>query len=175
MWVLSLPWILFGIAFILIGFPSLRGIFTPHRQIISRVAVWCYAVASGAGFLFFGLNFGDEAGSATEVWVTRACIVQGLQQIWVSALWYWGYTLNGTDPDKYVTPRVIMYIVWPLSVISFLFAFLMFRGLPEYYHQVSDPAPSQWQLLTFDPDPAICSQLFQDLGPTKACTVVHGC
>lgn len=41
-----------------------------------------YAIASSAGFLFFGLNFGEEAGAATEVWVTRACIVQGLQQIW---------------------------------------------------------------------------------------------
>lgn len=41
-----------------------------------------YAIASSAGFLFFGLNFGEEAGAATEIWVTRACIVQGLQQIW---------------------------------------------------------------------------------------------
>ncbi len=39
-------------------------------------------MASAAGFLFFGLNFGEEAGALTEVWVTRACIVQGLQQIW---------------------------------------------------------------------------------------------
>ncbi|ORX40442.1 hypothetical protein BD324DRAFT_677915 [Kockovaella imperatae] len=146
-WVLTVPWIMFGIAFILIGFPSLHGIFTPHRQIISRVAVWCYAVASGAGFLFFGLNFGDEAGSATEVWVVRACVVQGLQQIWVSALWYWGYTLNGINPDQYVTPTVIMYIVWPLSVISFIFAFLMFRGLPEYYHQIPPYVPNFFKTL----------------------------
>ena len=46
-----------------------------------------YAVASAAGFLFFGLNFGEEAGAATEVWVTRACIVQGLQQIWGEQSW----------------------------------------------------------------------------------------
>lgn len=45
--------------------------------------IWLgYAIASAAGFLFFGLNFGEEAGAATEVWVTRACVVQGLQQIW---------------------------------------------------------------------------------------------
>lgn len=41
-----------------------------------------YGVASAAGFLFFGLNFGEEAGAATEVWIMRACIVQGLQQLW---------------------------------------------------------------------------------------------
>jgi alpha-1,3-glucan synthase len=55
----------------------------------------------------------------------------------VSALWYWGYTLNGTDPTKYVTPRLIMYVVWPLAVMSLGFSYLMFKGLPEYYHQVS--------------------------------------
>lgn len=72
----------FAIAFGLIGFPSLHGIFTPHKQIITKVATWIYAIASSAGFLFFGLNFGEEAGAATEVWILRACIVQGLQQIW---------------------------------------------------------------------------------------------
>lgn len=55
----------------------------------------------------------------------------------VSALWYWGYTLNGVDPDDYVTPRAIMYVVWPLAVMSFGFAYLLFFGLPEYYRQVS--------------------------------------
>jgi hypothetical protein len=25
------------------------------------MATWCYAVASAAAFLFFGLNFGEEA------------------------------------------------------------------------------------------------------------------
>ena len=111
--------------------------FTGPRKTITRVATYCYAVASAGGFLFFGLNFGEEAGAATEVWIMRACIVQGLQQIWVSALWYWGYTLNGTDPNAYVTPRAIMYVVWPLAVVSLLFAYLLFFGLPDYYRQVS--------------------------------------
>ena len=136
-YVLSLPWVFFAIAFLLIGFPSIRGPFTAPRTTITRVATYCYAVASAAGFLFFGLNFGEEAGAATEVWITRACIVQGLQQIWVSALWYWGYQLNGTDPDTYVTPRAIIYVVWPLAVVSLLFAYLLFAGLPDYYRQVS--------------------------------------
>jgi alpha-1,3-glucan synthase len=90
----------FAIAFFLIGLPSLHGPFTPPQKIITSIATWCkssgcsrlscadpslpivYAVASAAGFLFFGCNFGEEAGAATEVWVLRACIVQGLQQVW---------------------------------------------------------------------------------------------
>jgi alpha-1,3-glucan synthase len=87
--------------------------------------------------LFFGCNFGEEAGAATEVWVLRACIVQGLQQIWVSALWYWGAQLTGQDPDDYVSPRFLMYVVWPLAIMSLLFAYAMFWGLPDYYRQVS--------------------------------------
>lgn len=66
----------------LIGFPSIHGVFLAPRLTITRVATYMYAIASSAGFLFFGLNFGEEAGAATEIWVTRACIVQGLQQIW---------------------------------------------------------------------------------------------
>jgi alpha-1,3-glucan synthase len=72
----------FTIAFLLIGFPSLHGVFIGPRLTIARVATWAYAIASAAGFLQFGLNFGEEAGAATEVWITRACIVQGLQQVW---------------------------------------------------------------------------------------------
>lgn len=55
----------------------------------------------------------------------------------MSALWYWGYTLNGTDPLKYTPPRLIVYITWPLAAMSIAFAWLLFKGLPEYYHQVS--------------------------------------
>ncbi|ORY31635.1 putative alpha-glucan synthase [Naematelia encephala] len=146
-WVLSLPWIAFAVAFLLIGFPSLHGVFTGPRTTITRVATWAYAVASAAGFLFFGLNFGEEAGSATEVWITRACIVQGLQQIWVSALWYWGYTLTGQDPKAYVTPRAIIYVVWPMAAISLGFAYLMFAGLPDYYRQIPPYVPNFFKTL----------------------------
>lgn len=128
----------FAVAFFLIGLPSLHGPFTGAHKIITSLATWFYAIASAAGFLFFGCNFGEEAGAATEVWVLRACIVQGLQQIWVSALWYWGAQLTGKDPDDYVSPRFLMYVVWPLAVMSLAFAYLMFWGLPDYYRQVSE-------------------------------------
>ncbi|WWD19870.1 hypothetical protein CI109_104338 [Kwoniella shandongensis] len=146
-WCLSLPWVIFSIAFLLIGFPSLHGVFLPPHKAITRVATYLYASASSAGFLFFGLNFGEEAGAATEVWVMRACIVQGLQQIWVSALWYWGYTLNGTDPQSYIPSRIILYITWPLAVISAVFAYLMFMGVPEYYRQIPPYVPNFFKTL----------------------------
>ena len=55
--------------------------------------------------------------------------MQGSQQIWVAALWYWGYTLNGRD-DGYIPPWWIVLAVWPLACMSFLFGYLMLYGLP---------------------------------------------
>lgn len=60
-YVLSFPWIFFGLAFFLIGLPSVAPVFHPAHQALASAATWCYAVASAAGFLFFGLNFGEEA------------------------------------------------------------------------------------------------------------------
>ncbi|KAI0006163.1 glycoside hydrolase family 13/glycosyltransferase family 5 protein [Russula compacta] len=140
-WVLSTPWLFFGLAFFLIGLPSLAQALHPSHKIVSSVATWCYAVASAAAFIFFGLNFGEEAGAATEVWMLRACIVQGSQQIWVAGLWYWGFQLQGVQQGK-LPPWWIVLIVWPLSATSFLFAYLMLYGLPEYYRQTPPKVPS---------------------------------
>ncbi|GLB34918.1 putative glycoside hydrolase family 13 and glycosyltransferase family 5 protein [Lyophyllum shimeji] len=139
-YVLSAPWIFFGLAFFLIGLPSISSALNPAHRALSSLATWSYAVASAAAFLFFGLNFGEEAGAATEVWTLRACVVQGSQQIWVAALWYWGYTLN-SRADNYVPPWWIILILWPLAIMSFAFAYAMLYGLPEYYRQTPPKVP----------------------------------
>jgi alpha-1,3-glucan synthase len=145
-YVLSLPWLFFGLAFFVIGLPSVASVFAPAHHWLANVATWCYAIGSAAGFLFFGLNFGEEAGAATEVWTLRACVVQGSQQIWVAALWYWGYNLAGR-PDSYIPPWYIVPIVWPLAFVSLLFAYLMLYGLPEYYRQTPPKVPHFLQTL----------------------------
>jgi hypothetical protein len=71
----------------------------------------------------------------------RACLVQGSQQIWVAALWYWGNSLNSAA-SNYVPPWWIVLILWPLAVMSFTFAYLMLYGLPEYYRQTPPKVPS---------------------------------
>ena len=60
-YVLAAPWIFFGIAFFLIGLPSVASALHSTHDVLSSVATWAYAVASSAAFLFFGLNFGEEA------------------------------------------------------------------------------------------------------------------
>ncbi|KAI6005611.1 glycoside hydrolase family 13/glycosyltransferase family 5 protein [Pisolithus albus] len=140
-YVLSLPWLFYGMAFFLIGIPALSSKLHGTNTILADIATWLYAVASAAAFAFFGLNFGEEAGASTQVWILRACIVQGSQQIWVAALWYWGSTLNSAQPGK-VSPWWIVLIVWPLSILSFLFVYLMLYGLPDYYRQTPPKVPN---------------------------------
>lgn len=139
-WCLSAPWFFFALAFFLIGLPSVSKIFDPAHNALTSAATWSYAIASAAAFCFFGLNFGEEAGAATEVWMMRACIVQGSQQIWVAALWYWGHELN-TVSEASAAPWWILLIVWPLSAISLLFCYLMVYGLPDYYRQTPPKVP----------------------------------
>jgi alpha-1,3-glucan synthase len=59
-YVLAFPWTFYALAFFLIGLPSVSSVFEPGRRIIIKVATLCYTVASAAGFLYFGLNFGEE-------------------------------------------------------------------------------------------------------------------
>ncbi|KAL0581705.1 hypothetical protein V5O48_000287 [Marasmius crinis-equi] len=145
-YVLSLPWIFLGLAFFLIGIPSVTHLSSGGHRAVGNVATWSYAIASAAAFAFFGLNFGEEAGAATDVWVLRACVVQGSQQIWVTALWYWGYQLNG-QRDDYTPPWWIVFIVWPLAIMSFAFFYLLLNGLPDYYRQAPPKIPQFFQTL----------------------------
>lgn len=91
--VLTLPWFLYGLAFLIIGMAH----FEPnsfHRGWIQNVGSAIYAAASSSGSIFFALNFGDESGAPVKQWVFRACLIQGTQQVYVIALWYWGSTLT---------------------------------------------------------------------------------
>lgn len=77
-WVLSLPFIFYGAAFLFIGVaPLVRG--SHGKEWVQNVASACYATASSSGSLFFALNFGDMGGSPVSTWVFRACVIQGTQ------------------------------------------------------------------------------------------------
>lgn len=91
--VLSLPWLLYGLSFVVIGFAHFESDgFT--RGWIQNVGAGLYAAASASGSLFFALNFGDENGVPVKQWVFRACLIQGSQQAYVIGLWYWGTSIS---------------------------------------------------------------------------------
>ncbi|TBU22714.1 hypothetical protein BD311DRAFT_822659 [Dichomitus squalens] len=114
-YVLSAPWVFFALAFFLIGLPSVTAKLNIAHVSLSSAATWAYAVASAAAFCFFGLNFGEEAGAATEV-LDVTCDI--------------------------LAPWWIVLIVWPLAVMSLLFAYLMLYGLPHYYRQTPPKVPN---------------------------------
>ncbi|KAG2117140.1 uncharacterized protein F5147DRAFT_302223 [Suillus discolor] len=60
-YVLSAPWLFYDMAFFLIGIPSLSPKLREIHAIFSDTATWSYAVASAVAFIFFALNFGEEA------------------------------------------------------------------------------------------------------------------
>jgi alpha-1,3-glucan synthase len=48
--------------------------------------------------------------------------------------------LNGRE-DGYIPPWWIVLILWPLAIMSFVFAYVMLYGLPEYYRQTPPKVP----------------------------------
>ncbi|MBW0472818.1 hypothetical protein O181_012533 [Austropuccinia psidii MF-1] len=145
-WSLSLPWVCFGMAFMIIGLPSLSTTLKMYavRHPLSLVASSFYSFASAAGFLFFSANFGEEAGGGTQTWVYRACVVQGTQQIWVAALWYWGFKLQGVNPSDVTSapPAWINVFTFLLAVACFFIGYILYTGLPNYYRNVPGQVPN---------------------------------
>ncbi|TPX22463.1 hypothetical protein DIZ76_014335 [Coccidioides immitis] len=83
---LSSPFAAYSFAFLVVGFAQ---IWYAKGRLLQNIAAGVYSFASASGSVFFALNFNDEAGSQVRDWVFRACIIQGTQQIFVVALWYW--------------------------------------------------------------------------------------
>lgn len=149
---LSLPFAFYGLAFIFVAVAH-YGHGNTKGWIQNIGTVW-YAVASSSGSIFFALNFVDEAGTQTRTWIFRACIIQGMQQIYVVALWAWGSYLSkrntqgllASDP---VTPSwPIIAICIPIAVALWVVGIIVFLGLPNYYRQSPASIPSFYTSIT---------------------------
>ena len=88
-------------------------------------------------------------------WIFRAAIIQGIQQIYIIALWYWGSLMTATTnptgllngsfiankvPTVLVITVPVAFIMWALGAISFI-------GMPDYYRQSPDTIPSFYMSL----------------------------
>ncbi|EXJ83816.1 alpha-1,3-glucan synthase [Capronia coronata CBS 617.96] len=150
---LSLPFFFYGLAFMLIGLAHY--VSTPHgRGWVQNIGTAMYAVASSSGSIFFALNFGDEGGAQVKAWVFRACVIQGTQQIYVVALWYWGSYLNRRTTDDLVTSADSVVSTWkitaitlPIAVLLWAIGLLMWFALPAYYRQAPGKMPSFYHSL----------------------------
>lgn len=145
-YVLSIPFAFYGLAFFLIGMgPFATG---NTRGWIQNVGTGLYSVASSSGSLFFALNFGDEGGAPIKDWVLRACFVQGTQQIYIAALWYWGASLVTLSSEGIaVTANVasnatITAVTVPIACLMWALGTVLFLGLPKFYHSTPGKVPS---------------------------------
>ncbi|EPS28157.1 putative alpha-1,3-glucan synthase [Penicillium oxalicum 114-2] len=146
--VLTVPWFLYGTAFFIIGFAHFEPDFF-IRGWIQNIGSGVYAAASSSGSIFFALNFGDESGAPVKQWVFRACLIQGTQQAYVIALWYWGSTLTKASSAGLLSSQGNITNTWRMTAICvpitlFLWAvgFLIYFGLPNYYRQTPGKVPS---------------------------------
>jgi alpha-1,3-glucan synthase len=154
-WTLSTPFFFYGLAFLLLGvaplLPSANGVFW-----MQNVATAVYATASSSGALFFAMNFGDEGGAPVKDWVFRACVIQGTQQIYVVALWYWGNSLTAVDSEgavsttwlKLATSSRLLTITTPIAVVLWIIGAVVLVGLPDYYRQAPGKVPSLYVALS---------------------------
>ena len=144
---LSVPFFFYGLAFALIGVAHFAGT-KGARGWIQNVGTGLYAVASSSGSVFFALNFGDEGGAPVKAWVFRACVIQGTQQAYVVALWFWGSRLTRQTQDGIITATPISEtwkmtaICLPITAMLWAIGILMWVGLPNYYRQTPGKVPS---------------------------------
>ncbi|KAJ5273224.1 hypothetical protein N7478_008349 [Penicillium angulare] len=146
--VLSVPWFLYGLAFLIIGLAH----FEPNpfvRGWIQNIGSGVYAAASSSGSIFFALNFGDESGAPVKKWVFRACLIQGTQQAYVIALWYWGSTLTKATNAGIANAQGNITNTWrmtavctPITIFLWGVGLILYFGLPNYYRQTPGKVPS---------------------------------
>lgn len=152
-YVLSTPFVFYGVAFLLIGLaPYVHD--ESGRGWTQNVATGSYAVAASSGSVFFALNFGDEGGAPITSWVYRACVIQGTQQIYMVALWYWGSRLakisgsGGSGTSLIETNPVLMTAIGVgIAILIWTVGFVLWAGLPDYYRQAPGSVPSFYRTL----------------------------
>ncbi|KAK3372216.1 putative cell wall alpha-1, 3-glucan synthase [Podospora didyma] len=149
---LSLPWLFYGLAFMLLGVTP----FLPlgMRAGVQNTATAMYATGASSGALFFALNFGDEGGATIMTWIFRAAIIQGIQQVYLVALWYWGSLITAQTPmgllnGNFIANKVpvVLVITVPIAVFFWALGIITLIGLPDYYRQSPDKIPSFYMSL----------------------------
>jgi hypothetical protein len=103
-------------------------------------------------------------GAPIASWVYRACIIQGTQQIYVTALWYWGtsmaiQTQAGTTQVSLVdsNPGLLTGIGVFVAVLMWGVGAMIYYGLPDYYRQAPGKVPAFYKSLFHRKIIVVCS------------------
>lgn len=81
----------------------------------------------------------------------RACVIQGIEQLYIVALWFWGSIVGKQTASVSAfgaaviansdVPEVVVITI-PIAVFLWAIGLLLFFGLPDYYRQMPDKIPS---------------------------------
>lgn len=111
-------------------------------------------VCDGDVFIFVFLRLGFSVadpltgGAPVTSFVYRACAIQGTQQIYVVALWYWGAALaeaRGTITivaNLSAYPKIIVPVCIVIALLMWIIGVVLFVGLPKYYRQSPGHIPA---------------------------------
>ncbi|KAH0127231.1 alpha-1,3-glucan synthase, partial [Aureobasidium melanogenum] len=147
---LAAPFILYGLSFFFVGI-SPYGSTIDSRGWIQNVASGFYAFASASGSLYFALNFASEGGVPIQTMIFRATVVQGIQQLWVAALWAWGTNMSAHHTARFtntiMNSKALLAIMLPIALLLVVVGLILLFGLPEYYHNAPGKAPSFYSSL----------------------------
>ncbi|KAJ6113439.1 hypothetical protein N7523_006756 [Penicillium sp. IBT 18751x] len=136
--VLSLPWFIYCIAFVIVGI-SPFGLSSVGRAWAQNIGAGVYAVASSSGALFFALNFGDQGAVPVKDWMFRASLIQGIQQLYTVALWFWSSRVTAVEVGGITTAALSTWrltaVMMPIAAVCFIIGVLLALGLPKYYRQ----------------------------------------
>lgn len=147
-YILSLPWALYGLAFLLIGLGPWTA--QGHTRGLMQIFAACtYSAASASGGLFFSLNFGSEGSATVRSWGYRACFIQGVQQLYIATLWYWGSRTNQATVSGFSWSNSNFFNSYQITIVTMIVAVLLwfvgttlYIGLPDYYRQAPEEVPS---------------------------------
>ena len=101
-------------------------------------------------YLHLGLENTDTGtgGAPVTSFVYRACVIQGTQQIYVVALWYWGAALAKAQGTVSVVanlnsfPKIIVPVCIIVALMMWCIGVVLFVGLPTYYRQSPGHIPA---------------------------------
>ncbi|KAF2462832.1 uncharacterized protein BDR25DRAFT_298919 [Lindgomyces ingoldianus] len=146
-YVLSVPFAFYGTAFLFVGMAPFAKAGS-GRDLVQNIATGLYVAASSSGSIFFALNFGDEGGAPIKSWIFRACLIQGTQQIYITALFYWGSTMTTSSANNTLTssPKAAAITI-PIAIFLFAIGVILLTSLPPYYHQSPGKIPSFYTTL----------------------------
>lgn len=92
-------------------------------------------------------------GAPIKAWVFRACVIQGTQQIFITALFYWGAAVTAatamqkTEVNSLTDSKRMAFVALPITAFLWTLGLVVFTSLPPYYHQSPGKIPDFYRTL----------------------------